>query len=76
MIYCLSAVLPADEKHSIPPGIKVVAKKRSTAVNQGLARYTGGTSAVAGAANAPNDKITFRLGIVCCKYDRDAADIE
>ena len=75
MTFIDCAVLPADEKHSIPPGIKVVAINRATAVSQGLARYTGGKSAVGGAANAPGDKITFRLGIVCCKYDRNANDI-
>ena len=62
--------------HSIPAKIKVRAKKRSAAVNVGLSKYRAVKTGVAGTANAPEDKITFRFGLVCCKNDGDAADIE
>lgn len=52
------------------------AKRRSAEVSVGLGKYRAVKKGVAGTANAPAETITFRLGLVCCKYDYHAANIE
>lgn len=83
------AVLPADGRHSIPEGISLDLNGGTyqSAVTSALVRYTRGLvgtgDATASMAQKPSqqvaagveNRLSFRLGIVCCKHDLDARDI-
>jgi len=72
-------LLPADERHSIPADIRVSASQGRNVLDQDLRRYIWTDKKrvpAKGGANDPNGDFKFRLGIVCCYNDHDAADIQ